>query len=119
MVIKMKIFKVKVPPFPGFVTVISGSYDELIKELKRRGLTEKGEIIEPGDFGMTLKIDTAKGRAIAILLLPEISDSAIWHECLHASWYILDAFGIYADVINHEILAYMQDHLHEQIKKRL
>lgn len=115
----MKIFKIKVPPFPGFVTVVSGSFDDLIQELEKRGITENDKIIEPGDYGMTLKIDTAKGRAIAILMLSEVPDSVIWHECLHASWYILDAFGVYIDAANHEVLAYMQDYLLTEIKKRL
>jgi len=115
----MKIFKVKTPPFPGFVTIIFGSFNELTTELERRGFNETDEMLGPGDYAMTLKIDTAKGTAIAILLLSDVPDLSIWHECLHASWYILSAFGVQIDVSNHEILAYTQGYLYEEIKKRL
>ena len=116
----MKLFKVKVPPFPGFITIVSGSFDELTKELERRGFDNFDDrMLEPGDYAMTLKIDTAKGTAVAILLLSDAPDLSIWHECLHAAWYILSAFGVQIDVSNHEILAYSQGYLYEQIKKRL
>lgn len=115
----MKIFKVKVPPFPGFITIISGSLDELMYELEKRNFTTPNNVITVGDHAVTLKTETAKGTAVAILLLPEIDDLTLWHECLHAAWYALDVFGVKIDVDNHEVLAYQQGYLFEQIKKRL
>jgi len=114
----MQVFKIKTIPFPGFITIIAGHYSEAVKNLSDRGF-DSAEIIEPGDHAVTIVNKTDKGRSIAIVFLTGATDSIIWHECLHASWFVIDTFEIKIDVENHEILAYMQGYLYEQLKKRL
>jgi len=53
-----------------------------------------------------------------MMYLPEdYDDSIVAHECIHASWFILDGVGIELDVDNHEALAYLVSYLMKKIKR--
>jgi len=115
----MKVHRIKVKPFPGTVYVLIGTVDDINEELKRRQIRDYNKIFTPGTDAAAVSVETHNGNAIAVLLTPDIDDLTIIHECLHAAWYVLDLFGVDISVNNHEVLAYMQGHLYEEIKKRM
>jgi hypothetical protein len=115
----MKVHRVKVKPFPGTVYVLIGTIDDITEELKRREIRDYNKIFTPGTDAAAVSVETPTGNAIAVLITPDVDDLTIWHECLHAAWYVLDIFGVHITVDNHEALAYMQGHIFEEIKKRM
>ena len=66
------------------------------------------------------KIDDQDGETRVVMLISKkTSDEVLYHECLHASWYILSIVGVDLDVYNHEVQAYMQGWLRKQVRKQI
>lgn len=114
-------FKIRPCPFNGFINVWSGDFASMAEEIekKNKGKNITDDLFEPGDLASTLRIYTTDGLMICVFLGPETTDQILYHECLHAAWYVLDNAGVELDADNHEALAYMQSYLFEQITKKL
>lgn len=73
--------------------------------------------------GYTCLITSNKAEELVIMIntdvinAPGTVERRIAHECLHLSWYILDAVGITITSDNHEIQAYLIESLIEEVNK--
>ena len=116
----MKNFKVEMIPFDGAVHVWIGNLQEIAEDIEEKNPDlDMCAILQPGTLATTIKTQSIKGEGVVIVLGSDVPDNILWHECLHASWYVLELFGVNVNVDNHEILAYMQGYLASAIKKRL
>lgn len=96
-------------PYELTVTIFR-SKKKLKKFLKARGYRP-----EVDGYAATVLVDN-----LVYMHLPKnAGEHAIWHEMLHAAWYVLDIAGVKVDVGNHEALTYLQSYLvgeyHENI----
>lgn len=116
----MKKFKIPTTPFPGWVNVWCGDL-----QLVAEDIASTHEAIDPFDIigsstvATTIKIDTDQGEGVIMVVKPDCDDTTLFHECLHAAWYVLALFGVGINVDNHEALAYMQGYLFGEIKERI
>lgn len=57
-----------------------------------------------------------KDRYKYLIIIEKGSElSVVAHECLHMSWYILNAVGVTVDAFNHEAQAYLLEYLFNNI----
>ncbi len=91
-------------------------YDtELIVYVDRNKFRRKSKVKDNNFVGYT--IDSDEG---ILMYLPEsYNEFVLAHECIHASWYILDNRGIELDWDNHESLTYLVEYLMKLIKKEV
>ena len=72
-----------------------------------------------GFFGMEQDMNGSGISVLAIDGEPEYPEEFIWHEALHATFIILDLYGVEFDVANHEIYTYTQGYIVSQIRQAL
>jgi hypothetical protein len=73
-----------------------------------------------GSTGHTRQIENKKhGHFVIIFIEKKATTLEIFHESLHAAMFMLSMAGIVISVDNHEILAYLQGYIADEIIKKL
>jgi len=74
----------------------------------------------PGSRGWTFETSSEKhGHFVLMMLVKKPTIPEIFHESLHAAMYLINITGIRITTDNHEILAYLQGYIADEIKKVL
>ena len=103
---------INIYPFGSQLAVYfdSNEYQSACKEL--------GQDIEMNDKmygGTTSSIEFDGVNYFLVHLLPSAKMNIIYHESLHAAWYLLDHHGVYLCADANETLAYMQGYIADQL----
>ena len=91
--------------------------DSLAEFLQEIGFCGESEEVARQHNGLAWHLENYKeGKSAFIMYLPDLSDiRTIYHECLHTGWHVLAFLGIEVDADNHEVLAYLQSHLADEV----
>jgi len=115
---------VTIQPFSARLFVFRGldTYSDKLKAIF--GVeTQMGCILQDlnvgGFFGSELDVNGCPILVLAIDGTTKYPEEAIWHEALHATFVILDLYGVEFDVDNHEIYTYTQGYIVSQIRQQL
>ena len=73
-----------------------------------------------GSSGHASEINDKKyGNFVLMMLEKKVTVAVIYHESLHAAMYMISIVGIVISVDNHEVLAYLQGYIANEIIKKL
>jgi hypothetical protein len=106
--------KIKIPILHGTVVWVSVDPEKYAK-----WLVETDQVVEDAHTyaGMCHWMRFG-GYDHQVIYLSAFDNLTIVHECLHAAFQLLETHGIEVTPYNHEILAYLQGYLAEEITKR-
>ena len=109
-------FKVPIEMFKhnSIDVVVGDTYSEAIDFAEKEYETDLGDLRDA--TGGTAQFITG---GVLVILHKDQSEIDVWHEALHASWYFLKGFCIPFTIENHEILAYLQGYVAQEIMKEL
>lgn len=103
--------KIKIDMFSQEVLLFS-SREAITKWLKKNPIEDQESFEESLDSCQGLSggvscVDSAHW----VIYLREKDLVTLSHECVHLAYFLLDAVGVEHNVNNHEVFAYLQDHL--------
>ena len=110
-------FKKEIPLFHASYDIFIGSDGEAIKEHIDETFSNLGVELPGNALGYTTMIDSALcGKGVIVILNTFLSDQVevektIYHEAVHVTWMLLKALGITITYDNHEIQAYLIEHI--------
>lgn len=112
----MKIYKTDIPLYFGkLIIVFSKDFDKAVTKLK---LDTKGQSNLNGFSSFVMTKPNKKGiTRYYMILAPKVDNSAIAHEALHVTNWILNDRHIMADFVNDEPQAYLLGWVVAQVDK--
>jgi hypothetical protein len=120
-----KHFKINLSILNTYIDVFYGKTIEKTFKLaeKKLGIINDDDLIGVKAYcSHHKKINPSKETSediVCIYIAKNVKDEYIYHESLHAAWFILDSACINITADNHEILAYTQGHIAREIKKKI
>lgn len=118
------VHRVALQPFGAHLYLFKGVADYNQKFERIFGLPSAVEQYEETDVGGFFVMEQGPdGYAIPCLVIstvgPEYPEEFIWHEALHATFILLDGYGVQYDVDNHEVYNYTQSQIVSEVRRRL
>ena len=109
-------FQITIQPFGAKCDVWMGDFHKNITEIEN---TYPGA--EFGDIknlkNMAAVLEVADGGKFFVMFLSD--KQGLTHEAIHLSWMILSSCGVKLTPENHEIQAYLVDHIIEEVCKNV
>jgi hypothetical protein len=115
--------RIKTPLFHCTYDVVVGdTMNDIKRFLKETPHLDASDSVSIDMMGFTYVINTHGTYMVIVLSAEAFKDapdiySTLVHEITHLSWYILEAVGIEITTGNHEIQAYLNQSLYEDISK--
>lgn len=112
---KANVYNIKIPPFDYYLHVCIGlTYNDSIK------FSEQQFDMYLGDhYDGEACVLTREDNRVIVVLPKDAPIQDIYHESLHATWYVCNNIGIGLTCENHEIQAYMQTYIVDNIIKKI
>ncbi|WP_157032972.1 hypothetical protein [Halomonas sp. S2151] len=114
----------RIEPWGAEIYLFKGvaSYGERFERIF--GHPSSMESYEEYEVGGFFGVDRASPAASVWVLViseiaPEYPEEFIWHEALHATFMILDNYGVAFDVENHEVFNYTQAQIVSGVREKL
>ena len=111
-----KKFTITIHPFGAKCDVWLGDFHQNLKDIEA-----EYPGVEFGDIknlkNMAAVIEATDGGKFFLLFLAD--KNGLTHEAIHLSWMICHACGVKLSPDNHEIQAYLVDHIIEEVTKKL
>lgn len=118
------VHRITIEPFGACLYLFKGvaSYNDRFERIF--GLPSAHDAYEEMEVGGFFAVEQGPlGYGIPVLVIsdlaPEYPEEFIWHEALHATFTILDTYGVKHDVENHEIFNYTQASIVSEVRQRL
>lgn len=104
-----------VPPFPDAQVLIAYDTADVRAFYERNGLD--ADFLDDALYSQACSIcDPQPAGSLFIMCLHgEVDEVTVWHESLHMAWHVLAHHGVPVTWEDHEMLAYTQGYIAQQI----
>jgi len=117
---KLKVKKIKVPLFSGFIMAFIGGREDFLDHMFNKYGADLTGSADTTTHGLCFNLTNPNGESLTGIWVDKGTPFPVLaHECLHATYFTLDFFGVSSSVNDNETQAYLLQYYIEEISKLL